>query len=71
MPSQNTDNGPEVSLIQIAASLAGRGQPSSDEYLRRFRRYYRHLAVTYGHRFGHIDLESADRASDDALSVKP
>ena len=69
MPNSPTDFSPEVHLIEIANRLALRGQPSNEEFLRRFRLYYRHLAVTYGHRFG-LDLDSAEHVTQQALAAK-
>jgi len=68
MPTTKPESSAEVALIEVATRLAGRGSPGNDEFLRRFRRYYRHLAVSYGHRFAHIDLDSAEHATDSDLS---
>ena len=68
MPSNPLISNPEVSLIDIAATLTDRETREPTAWLKVFRRNYRHLAVTFGHHFNFVNLAAADKGTDSSLA---
>jgi hypothetical protein len=62
----------QAELIKLAATIADhRSRDSrSDDWLREFRKAYRHMAVSTGETFGQATLDIAEGSTDQTLAAK-
>lgn len=68
--TSTTPEDPRTTLLDIAARLTdveARGA-SVNDWLRLFRKNYRHIAATYGLHTGYLDLDSAEKGTAAALA---
>lgn len=70
MADDHLPSDPRTLLIDVAARLTdveSRGGDTSD-WLRNFRKNYRHMAATFGLAVGAFDLDQAERQTDASIT---
>lgn len=70
MAKDDLPGDPRTRLIDIAARLTDNESMGGDtaDWLRNFRKNYRHMVATFGLAIGAVDLDQAERQTDASLT---